>query len=73
MDELKKKCLSSDVWSEIGGYIAKGPTDVIIEQTAYNEQTGEFTLKVKPVRGDRVYWDIDAEPTSASNQVQQQR
>ena len=77
MDELKKKCLNSDVWREVGGYIVKGPfdkepTDVIIEQSDYNEQTGEFSLKVKPVRGTRVYYDFGAEPTSASNEVQQQ-
>jgi len=77
MDELKKRCLNSDTWREIGGYVVKGPfnkepTDVSIEQTDYNEQTGEFTLKVKPVRGDRVYYDFGAEPTKASNEVQQQ-
>ena len=77
MDELKKKCLNSDTWREIGGYIVKGPfekepTDVIVEQTGYNEQTGEFTLKVKPVRGNRVFYDFGAEPTKASSEVQQQ-
>jgi len=77
MDELKKKCLNSDVWRDIGGYITKGPfekdpTDVSVEQIDYNEQTGEFTLKIKPIRGDRVYYDIGAEPTKASNEVSQQ-
>jgi hypothetical protein len=77
MDELKKRCLNNGSWREIGGYIVKGPfekepTDVIIEQTGYNEQTGSFTLKVKPVRGDRVYYDFGAEPTEASNEVNQQ-
>ena len=77
MDELKKKCFTNDSWREIGGYIAKGPfdkepTDVVIEQTDYNETTEEFTLKVKPVRGGHVYYDIGAEPTKASNEVQQQ-
>ena len=74
MDELKKKCLHSDLWREVGGYIVKGPfekepTDVSIEQTEYNEQTGEFTLKVRAIRGDRVYYDIGAEPTKASREV----
>lgn len=78
MEELKKQCLISDTWREIGGYIAKGPfekepTDVIIEQTDYNEQTGTFTLKVKPLRGDRVYYDFGAEPSRASSEVQQQK
>jgi hypothetical protein len=77
MDTLRKKCLANDTWREIGGYIVKGPfekepTDVSIEQTDYNEQTGEFTLKVKPVRGERVYYDIGAEPTKASSKVEQQ-
>lgn len=77
MDELKKKCLNSDTWREVGGYIVKGPfekepTDVIIEQTDYNEEKGEFSLKVKPVRGNRVYYDFGAEPTRASNEVHQQ-
>lgn len=77
MDELKKKCLNSGTWREIGGYIAKGPfekerTDVIVEQTGYNEHTGMFTLKVKPVRGDQVYYDFGAEPTRASCEIQQQ-
>ena len=77
MDELKKKCLNNDTWREICGYVVKGPfekepTDVSIEQIDYNEKTYEFTLKVKPIRGDRVYYEIGAEPTSASNEVQQQ-
>ena len=76
MDELKKKCLANDSWREVGGYIKKGPfekepTDVIVEQTDYNEQTGEFTLRVKPVRGDKVYYDIGADPTTASNEALQ--
>ncbi|MDR2176258.1 MAG: DUF499 domain-containing protein [Synergistaceae bacterium] len=77
MDELRKKCLANDTWREVGGYIVKGPfekepTDVIIEQTDYNERTGDFTLKVKPVRGSGVYYDIGAEPTKASCKVEQQ-
>jgi hypothetical protein len=77
MEELKKKCFANDAWREVGGYIRKGPfakepTDVTIEQTDYNEQTGEFTLRVKPVRGDRVYCDIGAAPTTASSEVSQQ-
>ena len=77
MDELRKKCLANGTWRDIGGYIVKGPfekepTDVAIEQTDYNEQTGEFTLKVKPMRGNSVYYDIGSEPTTASNKVEQQ-
>lgn len=75
MDELRKRCLASDAWREQGGYIVKGPfakepTDVIVEQTDYDEETGKFTLKVKPVRGDKVYYDFGAAPTQASTEAQ---
>jgi len=71
LDDLKKDCLKKDKWREIGGYLVKGPfpkepTSVIVEQTDYDTKTGEFTLKVRGVRGDKVYYDIGAEPTSAS-------
>ncbi|MDR3281284.1 MAG: DUF499 domain-containing protein [Synergistaceae bacterium] len=71
MDELKKICFKKDKWRETGGYIVKGPfekepTDVAVEQMNYDEKTGEFTLKARPIHGNVVYWDIGAAPTSAS-------
>ena len=38
----------------------------MVEQTGYDQSTGEFTLKVRGIGGDKVYYDIGAEPTSAS-------
>ena len=74
MDALKAACLKKDKWREIGGYITKGPfakepTDVVIEQIEYNDKSGEFTLKVRPVHGNVVYYDVGAEPTTASSEV----
>ncbi|MEA4902368.1 DUF499 domain-containing protein [Desulfitobacterium sp.] len=71
LEDLKKDCLKKDKWRENGGYLMKGPfpkepTSVMVEQTNYDPKTGEFTLKVRGVRGDKVYYDIGAEPTSAS-------
>jgi hypothetical protein len=71
LDDLRKDSIKKDKWREIGGYIAKGPfpkepTSVIVEQTSYDLQTGEFTLKVRGVSGDKVYYEIGAEPTTAS-------
>lgn len=71
LEDLRKDCIKKDKWREIGGYLVKGPfakepTSVIIEQTAYDHNTGEFTLKVRGVHGDKVYYDIGAEPTTAS-------
>lgn len=71
MDELKKACIKKDRWREASGYIIKGPfekepTSVAIEQTNFDEKTGEFTLKVRAIHGDTVYYDVGAEPTTAS-------
>ena len=71
MPQLKKDCLNRDKWREIGGYIQKGPfpkepTDVTVEQLSYDRETKEFTLKVRGVYGNTVYYDVGAEPTTAS-------
>ena len=74
MEELKKTCLKKDRWRELAGYIVKGPfakdpTDVSIEQMDYNERTGEFTLKTRAIHGNVIYYDIGAEPSTASAQA----
>lgn len=73
LEVLKNDCIKKDKWREIGGYIVKGPfekepTSVHVEQTAYNEETNEFTLRIKGI-GGKVYYDIGAVPTSASSEV----
>lgn len=71
METLKKSSLNKDVWREVGGYLQKGPfakepTEVLVEQLGYDEETHEFTLKVRGVHGNTVYFDVGAEPTKAS-------
>ena len=71
MTQLKKDSLNRDKWREAGGYIQKGPfakepTEVSVEQLGYNDETGEFTLKVRGIHGNTVYYDVGAEPTEAS-------
>ncbi|MDR1642517.1 MAG: DUF499 domain-containing protein [Clostridiales bacterium] len=72
LEELRAKSLKCDAWREVGGYIVKGPfqkepTEVVVVQDDYDFQTAVFKLKVKPVRGDTVYYDFGAVPTKASN------
>lgn len=74
MESLRTDCLKKDKWREIGGYLVKGPfekdpTSVNVSQTNYDESKQEFTLHVRGV-GGRVYWDVGADPTSASCEVQ---
>jgi hypothetical protein len=76
LDSLKSDCLKKDKWREINGYLVKGPfekdpTDVFVEQTAYDEETNQFTLKVKGI-GGKVYYDIGADPTAASKEIADQ-
>ncbi|WP_029232559.1 DUF499 domain-containing protein [Butyrivibrio sp. VCB2006] len=76
LDSLKAYCLKTDKWRELGGYLQKGPfekepTSVQVSQTSYNEDTEEFTLSVRGI-GGRVYYDIGADPTSASSELTDQ-
>lgn len=74
LDELKKECIRRDLWRENGGYIEKGPfrkesTDVSVEQIDYDDETGEFTYRVKAKYGDKVYYDFGADATTSSLEV----
>ena len=73
LDSLRADCLKKDKWREVGGYLVKGPfekdpTSVTVSQMAYDETKQEFTLRVHGV-GGRIYYDIGADPTAASNEV----
>lgn len=73
-EDFKKHMLKTDRWRETAGYLVKGPfakdpTDVAVEQLSYDEKTAQFTLKVRPIHGDTVYYDIGAEPSEASTKV----
>jgi hypothetical protein len=71
LEDLKARCIHQEIWREDGGYVDKGPfpqprTDVQIRELARDDNTGEVTLRITPVNGDVVYYDIGAEATEAS-------
>ena len=73
LDSLRTDCIKKDKWREVSGYLVKGPfekepTSVSVTQTYYDENTQEFTLRVKGV-GGRVYYDVGADPTEASTEL----
>jgi len=76
LDNLRKTAIEHDIWRDEGGYINKGPfpppnTEVKIQRISRNDDTGEATLKITPVHGDTVYYEIgDADPTPASMRVE---
>lgn len=74
METLRQDALKKDVWREEGGYLQKGPfqlepTEVQVEDVSYDDQTKTFTLRVHGVGGN-VYYDVGADPTMASREVQ---
>jgi len=78
LDILKEDLVFKDQWREQGGYVEKGPfpppaTGVQIQEMTRDDDTGEVTLKLTPVHGDTLYYDINAPATTASLQVQDPR
>jgi hypothetical protein len=74
LDNLKDEMLRKEQWRMDGGYVDKGPfpapsTAVQVMEWNRNEETGEVTLKVVPVNGDTVYYDVGGEATTASAKI----
>ncbi len=77
LDRLKDEYLHKDIWREDGGFIDKGPfpqpeTTVSIQELSRNDDTGEVTLRIMPIHGDSVYWEVGAPATSASARLEGQ-
>ncbi len=75
LDHLKTDTIFKDVWREEGGYVDKGPfpqpeTSVTVQDLQGNDETGEAMLRVTPVHGDAVYWDVGGEATTASARLE---
>lgn len=63
--------ISRDQWRVEGIYIDKGPfpqpsTSVQVIEWSRNTDSGEVFLRIKPVHGDQVYYDIGAPATPSS-------
>ena len=73
---LKADCLHKDIWREQGGYVDKGPfpqpdTDVLVQGARHaTPETGEVTLRVTPVHGDTIYYDVGADASTASAKLE---
>ena len=75
MDTLKENSLKKDIWRDVGGYIDKGPfekepTEVQVDMNGYDDKTHEFNLKVRGIHGNKVYYEVGAEPSTASSVVE---
>lgn len=75
LETIKDECTKKDIWREHGGYIERGPfekdpTDVRVQKIRSNDETGEATLKIIPVFGDKVYYEVGGAATTASLEVE---
>lgn len=75
LDDLKKDCLHKDLWREQDGFVDKGPfpppeTSLTIKEVHRNDDTGEVTLRLTPIHGDVIYWEVGATATPASARVE---
>ena len=76
LDDLKDRSVRQGHWRDKGSdFVEKGPfppekTAVIIQQLRRDSDSGEVTLKIVPKYGDIVYFEIDGEPTTASQKVE---
>lgn len=73
LEEARDRALKQDRWRDEGGVIDKGPfppksTSVLVTQNSRSADTGEVSLKIETLYGDRVLYEVgkrDATSTSA--------
>jgi Protein of unknown function (DUF499) len=74
LDALKTDLISKDQWREDGGYVEKPPfpkpdTEVRYQEIYRDDDTGEVTLKLTAVHGDRILYEVGATATASSQLV----
>jgi len=74
LDALRDDCLHKDIWREDGGFIDKGPfpqpkTSVTVQEQGRDRDSGVVTLRVAPVNGDAIYYEVGGQATTASAQL----
>jgi hypothetical protein len=75
LDALRTRAINEGHWRDLGDSVEKGPfpppkTEVQVRLLSRDDKTGEAFLKITPLQGDTVYYEIgDAKPTSGSLRV----
>ena len=79
LDNLKTQLAHQDQWREdSSGYVEKGPfpppkTDVRIQELNRDDNTGEVAMKLTPLYGDSIHYEIGGVATGGSLQVDDTR
>lgn len=75
LNKLREDCVSKDLWREHGDYLEKGPfpkepTSLTITVKGEDESTGKTSLRIRPIYGDKVYYEVGAPVTTSSLSVE---
>ena len=76
LENLKDELIKRDIWREILGYVQRGPfekpaTSVQIQVLNRDEQTGQATLRIRPLNGDIVHIETKGVATVSSNKLEE--
>jgi hypothetical protein len=74
LDSLKTDLVFKDQWREDGGYVEKPPferpsTAVRVQEFWRDDNTGTVRLKLNPVHGDIIHYEIGPDVTTGSSKV----
>ncbi|WP_324568039.1 DUF499 domain-containing protein [Accumulibacter sp.] len=75
LDALKTRAINEGHWRDLGGSVEKGPfppprTEVQVRLLSRDDKTGEAFLKITPLNGDKVHYEIgNTQPTGGSLKV----
>lgn len=71
LNKLREDCVSKDIWREHGDYLEKGPfpkepTSLSVSVKGEDEDTGKTSLRIRPIYGDKIYYEKGAPATTSS-------
>src|SRR5699024_873333 len=74
LEEMKNEALRKGIWVEDGGYLDKEPplpqTSVNVRELNNLSKDGNTVLKITPINGDTVYYEIEGDATQGSLKVE---
>ncbi len=78
LDSLKANLVFQDQWREEGGFVEKPPfpkpkTEVRIQEIRRDDSSGRVWLKLTPVNGDNIHYEIGGVATAGSLKVSDTR
>ena len=76
LDYLRDELIKRDQWRDVGGgYVERGPfpkppASVTVQQISRHPDTGEATLRIRPLHADTVYWSVTGPATTGSQRLE---